>query len=395
MLYVWTRHAADCKYKEDIYNRRCQCNKWISGVYLGKRYQKTAKTRSWEKAEERRRGLEEKESAIEKGEIPDDTKRITVAHAVAEYMQQSRDVGNTEGTFIRKRFIFERCLLPWAESQALRYLDEITTPVYRKWRSSWQVNSNTRQKRQGTVSEFFAFCVNNEWIQKNPVKAAGKITAEQVPTLPFSKEQFQAIIEATEHFYHPHHGDRSKEHAQKVRILILLMRWSGLAIGDAVLFERSRLHGDNVFLYRAKTGAPVYVPLPPEVAQSLRNIQNAHPAYFFWTGNGKQKTAVKNFRQDLYKVFHIAAERNKELFYDHERGVIRMFPHMLRDTYAVELLLSGVPMEHVSMLLGHRSIKTTERAYAPWNKARQLLLEDSAKKAWVNKTVDNGVAVGA
>jgi len=36
-------------------------------------------------------------------------------------------------------------------------------------------------------------------------------------------------------------------------------------------------------------------------------------------------------------------------------------PHQLRDTFAVDLLQKGVPLEEVSKLLGHESIKTTEK----------------------------------
>jgi integrase/recombinase XerD len=36
-------------------------------------------------------------------------------------------------------------------------------------------------------------------------------------------------------------------------------------------------------------------------------------------------------------------------------------PHRFRDTFAVELLLSGVPIERVSVLLGHQSVRITER----------------------------------
>ncbi len=32
------------------------------------------------------------------------------------------------------------------------------------------------------------------------------------------------------------------------------------------------------------------------------------------------------------------------------------------------LLLAGVPLEQVSVLLGHQSIKVTERHYSPWVK---------------------------
>jgi integrase/recombinase XerD len=41
--------------------------------------------------------------------------------------------------------------------------------------------------------------------------------------------------------------------------------------------------------------------------------------------------------------------------------------HRLRDTFAVDLLGKGVPLEEVSKLLGHESIKTTEQHYAKWN----------------------------
>src|SRR5271165_6880109 len=57
-------------------------------------------------------------------------------------------------------------------------------------------------------------------------------------------------------------------------------------------------------------------------------------------------------------------------------------PHMLRDTFAVELLLAGVPIDQVSILLGHASVKTTERHYAPFVKARQEQLVSSVEKSW-------------
>jgi integrase/recombinase XerD len=51
---------------------------------------------------------------------------------------------------------------------------------------------------------------------------------------------------------------------------------------------------------------------------------------------------------------------------------------MLRDTFAVELLLAGVAIEDVSRLLTHTSIEVTQKYYARWVKSRQLQLEDKA-----------------
>src|SRR5208283_1252187 len=55
---------------------------------------------------------------------------------------------------------------------------------------------------------------------------------------------------------------------------------------------------------------------------------------------------------------------------------------MFRDTFAVEMLLAGVPLEQVAMLLGHKSVKITEKHYAPWVKARQEQLAVNVRKSW-------------
>ena len=57
-------------------------------------------------------------------------------------------------------------------------------------------------------------------------------------------------------------------------------------------------------------------------------------------------------------------------------------PQRFRDTFAVELLLAGVPLERVSILLGHRSVTVTEKSYAPWVKARQEQLESDVRRTW-------------
>src|SRR5882724_12110965 len=55
---------------------------------------------------------------------------------------------------------------------------------------------------------------------------------------------------------------------------------------------------------------------------------------------------------------------------------------MFRDTFAVELLLAGVPIDQVATLLGHRSVKMTEKHYLAWVRARQRQLTASVRQAW-------------
>jgi len=141
--------------------------------------------------------------------------------------------------------------------------------------------------------------------------------------------------------------------------------------------ERNKLTADGkLFLYRAKTGTPVYVPLPTEVANLLREIPNSNPRYFFWSGTGERENAKKSWDKSLRRLFKSANLREAD------GTPKRCTAHMCRDTFAVELLLSGVPLDQVSLLLAHDSIKVTEKHYAPFVKARQEQLETSVRLAW-------------
>jgi len=44
--------------------------------------------------------------------------------------------------------------------------------------------------------------------------------------------------------------------------------------------------------------------------------------------------------------------------------------------------LTGVPIKRVSILLGHQSVRITERHYTPWVRSRKEQLEADLTNAW-------------
>ena len=64
------------------------------------------------------------------------------------------------------------------------------------------------------------------------------------------------------------------------------------------------------------------------------------------------------------------------------KGLSNAVSHRFRDTFAVELLLAGVPLDRVSILLGHQSIRITEKHYSPWTRSRQEQIEADLAAAW-------------
>jgi integrase len=206
-----------------------------------------------------------------------------------------------------------------------------------------------------------------------------RIKVREQPTLPFEHHEYAAIRETAMNYYR--RQDLAELNA-KLLAFVDYMRWSGLKIGDAIKLPRTALDAKNrIQLYQQKTGMHVFVPIPAPVADAMRMLSGER--YFFWDGHNYPGT-MRNYQYALKTLFKRA-------------GIPHGHAHMLRDTFAVEMLLAGVPLEQVSKLLGHSSVKTTEKHYAPWVKAREQQLEDSVRKAWdtVSDLVEKPAQVSA
>src|ERR1700719_3709404 len=140
-------------------------------------------------------------------------------------------------------------------------------------------------------------------------------------------------------------------------------------MSDAVNLRASQIKENRLFLYTQKTGVPVNAILPEFVVKALEATPKVNDECYFWSGTGKPDSAVRSWQTRLRRLFELAE-------------VPDAHPHRFRDTYAVELLLAGVPIERVSALLGHRSVRITEVHYAPWVRSRQDQLEADLVNAW-------------
>jgi len=129
----------------------------------------------------------------------------------------------------------------------------------------------------------------------------------------------------------------------------------------------------ELFLYTAKAGVPIYTILPESVLLALEECPQVTDTRFFWSGQGKRETAVCDWQDKIKGVFDLAGI---------VKGLSNAVSHRLRDTFAVELLLAGVPIERVSVLLGHQSIRITEKHYSPWTRSRQEQIEAVLAAAW-------------
>jgi site-specific recombinase XerD len=119
------------------------------------------------------------------------------------------------------------------------------------------------------------------------------------------------------------------------------------------------------------------VAIPADVAEAMLAIKG-NPTYFFWdrqASSSSEASHADHVSKLITKAFKAAGVASAG----------QMVSHRLRCTFAVDLLTKGVPLEHVSKLLGHTSVVTTEKSYAKWVKGRQDRLDRLVADSWAAK----------
>ena len=252
-----------------------------------------------------------------------------------------------------------RQLEDFAKSNGLVFISDFNLNWTRLFRQSWTNTGHAAYRKLGYLRAFFLFAAESGWLKEN---YARKLKPPKIPkgqVQPFTREQHAAILDAI-----PRYPDKKTQ--PRLRALVLLLRYSGLRIADAATISKDKIRDGKLMIRTAKTGATVYIPLPPVVLEALEEIPGETP---FWSGKSKPHTVASVYQESLKKLFVLA-------------GVPDGHAHRYRHTFAIELLIAGVPMERVSVLLGHSSVKTTEMHYAAWSKARQKQAEADVPRTW-------------
>jgi integrase/recombinase XerD len=351
MLHVYRRHnPARCQHTERTW-RRCSCPLWVDGSLSGKRYHKTLKTRNWDAAQKMAQDLE----AAGKPE----PSAKTIEDATEGFIRDAEARGLRPPSVYKYKLLFKQ-LKAFADDKGLRYITECDIETLRAFRESWPNKNYSARKKLEAMRTFFRFVHESGWLPTNPAKVIKPPKVDDPPTLPYSKDVLPRVLAACDEY-------PDKKNAVRLRALTLLLRYSGLRGSDAVTLTKHRIKDGVLVLRTAKTGTDVRVPLPQIALDALAAIPTDN--YYFWSGHGTKKSCVGDYQRAFKKLYELAKVENGHM-------------HRWRDTFAVELLLAGVPLEQVSVLLGHQSIKVTERHYSPWVKARQDQLEAAVRSTF-------------
>ena len=208
-------------------------------------------------------------------------------------------------------------------------------------KSEKRCNHNSTIKYIGNVRKIVNYCLKSGWLQKDPFFGF-KMNKREVVREYLSTEELQAL--ADKQF--------AIERLAQVRDVFLFSCYTGLAFIDVFQLTPTRIakgiDGNQwIFTFRQKTDTPTRVPLLPQAEEILLKYK-ANPKC---VNEGKVLPMVSNQKMNAYlKEVADLCGITKTLTF-----------HIARHTFATTVTLSnGVPIETVSKMLGHKSIRITQ-----------------------------------
>jgi integrase/recombinase XerD len=231
------------------------------------------------------------------------------------------------------------------------------------------------------VRAFLREAERREWLEKPLLAKLRPVKAVYQQKDPFSDAEVDAILAESLNLNGGTHAYAKSP--QTLRLLLELMLETGMRVGDAVRYDPTGVRkGDHLWIY-------TFVP------QKIKKTDAPKPMDVFLTDRLKiaidQCHWLSPKRPFAYGWFENENYLANEVYYRMQTigercGVDDCRPHRLRDTFAIRKLLAGFKLEDVSRLLGHQSIRVTERFYAKWvrDRSKRLEHEVAASQGLVN-----------
>lgn len=225
MLILFRRHEKGCCYtgREE---KRCRCGIWLDWHVAGKRYRKPLGLRDWQLAQQRARDLEAN-GFIENRVSP------TIEEGCKKYLADAEARQLREPTLYKYRLLLKQ-LKAYAQQHGLVFISDFDLERTSAFRESWNNKGMAARKKLEALRTFFAFAVDRGWIKENYAKKVKLPKFTDTPVMPFTAEQMETILKTI-----PKYPD--KKNAVRLKALVLLLRYSGLRLTDAVTISRERI----------------------------------------------------------------------------------------------------------------------------------------------------------
>lgn len=264
----------------------------------------------------------------------------------------------------------------WAESEALEPL-AIDRQSFRRYLAALREAGTATAsitRKVSTVRGFYRFLVREGKLKANPLAWVNAPRRERrLPTI-LSREQLTALIES---------ADEGTPQGLRNRALLELMYAAGVRLGEIVALDTGSMDlAERRLLVRGKGNKERVVLIGGPAEQALRRyLQRGRPTLavaderaLFVNREGRRLSG-----RSIQQIVRRHAMR---------AGIDqRVFPHLLRHSFATHLLDGGAEIRVVQELLGHASASTTQ-IYTHVTEERQREVMEQAREGLARQHIE-------
>lgn len=231
-----------------------------------------------------------------------------------------------------------------------RHFEEIIGVMLKKGLSKASVNKVIQH-----FKAVFNHSYSNETIVRNPAKSFKTLRLDQKEMDYLSLEELEALLSVTSLRYQ---GEERWKH-----VFYLTLFTTGMRLGEILGLEWNRIQFDKNFIIISQIWSPLekklifttkgkkdrVIPLPTELKRELGAIRNSSSSSFIFSDVEGRPIDPSNFRsRNWIKDLKMA-------------GIRQIRIHDARHTYASLFMMNGGSLYDLKEVLGHSTIKTTER----------------------------------
>ena len=167
------------------------------------------------------------------GSVEPNAPRITVEDAVLRFLKDAQDRELRPASLKKFRVLLSRkaspteqpdrfspSLIMFAATRGYEFLNEFTPDTVMEFRQVWKDRGLSKVKKSERLKSFFRYAHDVGWLTTNPARSLKPPKTNDPGVLPFSRDQVERIMNTC--------AD------ERLKTFLLVLRYSGLAIGDAV-----------------------------------------------------------------------------------------------------------------------------------------------------------------
>ena len=179
---------------------------------------------------------------------------ITIEQAWEQFLTDARDPQSRPPT-LSKYELLRRRMEQFAGQSGLRFLREFDLAMCRTFPHLWPLQNLAALKTLERLRTFFRFAADAGWIAANPTVGLKNPKVTNSPTLPFNSAEMAEILGACDAYQHQH-PKAGEANALRLRAFVLLLRYSGLRIRDAVTWSANASPTASSFSTRRRPEPP-------------------------------------------------------------------------------------------------------------------------------------------